>query len=203
MDLKNYLPPFYQGWAEIDAALDACTAIKTDLYNMANAVLANMFVLKCDFGRVSELETLLELPDNPNLSTDQKRERIIYFLANREPYNLKYLQDMIDADLPLTFTLSQDCVAEELYITPTDGSSFLTWDTYQAIEYLLVRCVPIHIGTYIPLEALSALYTGLAYTEFETITLEVPEYNDDINLQNNLYLGAPLYQEDAINLGAV
>lgn len=203
MDLKEYLPPFYSGWAEIDASLDACSEIKDDEYNLANAVLSNMFVLKCDFGRVREFENLLELPENNSLTTEQRRERIIYFLANREPYNLKYLQDMINADLPLTFTVSQDCVAEELYITPTDGSTFLPWDMYQAIEYLLVRCVPIHVGAYIPLRAQSALYTGFAYTEFETITIEVPEYNDDIYLQNNLYLGAPLYQEDAINLGAV
>lgn len=143
MPFMDYLPPYFQGVAQVEAIADAFDRELADLQHNLSILPLDATIMHSSEERLKEWETILGItPQDRNIT--QRRMMVLATIRGSGKLN-----EMKIASIVSTFTGGYNCIAIfvdstiNIYVlTPTWGEIFI----FDDIERALKPLIPAHLG---------------------------------------------------------
>lgn len=95
------MPDWYEGVYEMDKLLETDATLFKESCELAQRVQDSSLVMLCDEESLKMYETLFQIIPQPNDSLDTRRERVLYRLQLKRPFNIHYLKKRIEEVIPV------------------------------------------------------------------------------------------------------
>ncbi len=108
ISLIDYLPPFLQGYREIQAIMTAENPEFQAVSDEGQVVLDNTFIMHCDESGISRFEKMLGINPLPTDTLESRRSRVLTRWNDVVPYTLKTFMSKLtalqgDGNIQITF----------------------------------------------------------------------------------------------------
>lgn len=108
ISLIDYLPPFLQGYREIQAIMTAESPEFQAVSDEGQVVLDNTFIMHCDESGISRFEKMLGINSLPTDTLDSRQSRVLTRWNDVVPYTLKTFISKLtalqgDGNIQITF----------------------------------------------------------------------------------------------------
>lgn len=198
MDLRNYLPDYYNGVYEFETLMHVENDLLGALSDNIERSRANLYVATADSDTLSIYETMLKLPPTPNASLSARRFRILARLTGQKPYTLRYLAEMVAAfGSPVNLSLDYNAYTLNL------ATQFDKEGQAEELDYLLRVTVPANIL----LNVKNALNIATKSGEFlasRTVTHDVVTLTgdkvQDVPAKGSEFLAGSMVSHDVVTL---
>ena len=144
MDRKliEYLPPFVRGYKEIELIMNTEQVDCEKLWNDAENVLADGFVVDATESGIARHEKILGITSKGNNTLDERRFSILARMSEQVPYTMETLKHMLASlcgENGYTLRLDPNAYALSIKLALTNESNI------QAVSELLEKVVPANI----------------------------------------------------------
>ena len=188
--LIDYLPPFLQGYRELQAIMTAENPEFQAVSDEGQVVLDNTFIMHCDEKGISRFEKMLGIYPLPSDTLESRRSRVLTRWNNTVPYTLKAFFSKITAlqendNIQITFFNDQYKIQIVTHLEKLGQQDDLA--------YLLKTIIPCNliVESINILDAQTSGYmtfgSGITYANIEFITNDIKEH---FNTVSNVMLGS-------------
>lgn len=197
--LISYLPPFLQEYREIRTTLDAEDPEFKLVWEGADRVLRNEFILTADKYGISRFEKLLGLVPGKGEDLESRRMAVLGRWYNARPYTWRMLLERLEG-IP--------CEKGKISVSQNFGEGYSlevqveTGETAagREAEYILGVMLPANIAAWITYESpegTAVLYAGGAFEEAEILELREDTF---AVLEGGIYAGGTVEETDVLRL---
>lgn len=184
ISLIDYLPPFLQGYREIQAIMTAENPEFQAVSDEGQVVLDNTFIMHCDEKGISRFENMLGIYPLPTDTLDSRRSRVLTRWNDVIPYTLKAFISKLTAlqgndNIQITFFNDQYKIQVVTHLEKHGQQD--------ALAYLFKTIIPCNlvVESINILDAKTGanimLGSGITYTNIEFITNDIKETFDEVS----------------------
>jgi len=184
ISLIDYLPPFLQGYREIQAIMTAENPESQAVSDEGQVVLDNTFIMYCDENGISRFEKMLGINSLPTDTLESRRSRVLTRWNDVVPYTLKTFISKLTAlqgngNIQITFFNDQYKIQVVTHLEKHGQQDDLA--------YLFKTVLPCNLVV----ESINILDaqasadimfgSGITYTGIEFITNDINETFDEVS----------------------
>ena len=182
--LIDYLPPFLQGYREIQAIMTAENPEFQAVSDEGQVVLDNTFIMYCSEKGIARFEKMLGIYPLPTDTLDSRRSRVLTRWNDAVPYTLKAFISKLTAlqgndNIQITFFNDQYKIQVVTHLEKHGQQD--------ALAYLFKTIIPCNlvVESINILDAKTGanimLGSGITYTNIEFITNDIKETFDEVS----------------------
>ena len=140
--LIDYLPPFLQGYREIQAIMTAENPEFQAVSDEGQVVLDNTFIMYCSEKGIARFEKMLGIYPLPTDTLDSRRSRVLTRWNEQLPYTMRTLKQQLEA------LCGKDGYSIELYndaYTIEVKVNLIAKSNFDDVDALLQRVIPANM----------------------------------------------------------
>lgn len=190
LNLKDYLPSYYDSVREMQRLMDAEQALGNKFGDSLERLLLNQFVMQADSEGVALFEYQLGLPTDYTKSLESRQYDVLMRILPPRPITIRYFRELIQSlDIPAVVDVDHI----KSHIDTMSEAHDITEEQIRRLRYLLNVYVPVNmtyqIKTQTAIETQQNFYLGVIQN-MAVATVVMPDLDAATDTIQELYVGS-------------